>query len=102
MEYVSGDEMEVEDDASDRTADGGVSAGSDEETKDDTDMADASDKSENGEATKNGVSMKVKKKFLNRRERKSLPSKEEIAQKRYAFSKVLNTILQMSTCSVTL
>ncbi|KAG0604774.1 hypothetical protein M758_9G006400 [Ceratodon purpureus] len=73
-----GDQMEVEDVASTRTADGGMSA----DAKDDTDMAEANGKTENGEASKNGEPTKVKRKFLNRRERKSLPSKEEIAQKR--------------------
>ena len=94
MGRVSGDEMEVEDVASTRTADGGMSA----DAKDDTDMAEANGKTENGEATKNGEPTKVKRKFLNRRERKSLPSKEEIAQKRYVMNKDANTtLLQICT-----
>ena len=45
------------------------------------DMAEANDTTDNGESTK------VKRKSLNRRERKSLPSKEEIAEKRYILNK---------------
>jgi hypothetical protein len=96
IEHVSGDEMEVEDVASNRTADGGMSAGSDVETKDDTDMAEVNGKTENGEPAK------VKRKFLNRRERKSLPSKEEIAQKRYGLNKEFSTIRQTSTYGIRL
>jgi len=91
--YVSGDQMEVEDVVSDRTADGGMSAGSDVETKDDIDMAEANGKTKDGEPTK------FKRKFLNRRERKSLPSKEEIAQKRYDLQNVSMLFLLMSTGS---
>lgn len=92
----SGDEMKVEDVASDRTADGGMSAGSDVETKDDIDMAEANGKIEDGKATKNSEPTKVKRKFLNRRERKSLPSKEEIAQKRYVLNNNFDTVLWRS------
>lgn len=67
-----GDEMEVEEVGQDRIADGGASAGN----GDDGDMDVPNGKAENSEPAK------VKRKFLNRRERKSLPSKEEIAQQR--------------------
>jgi ribosomal RNA methyltransferase Nop2 len=75
MNGDEGDGMEVENVGTDRTGDGGVSGGSDLENKD-TDMAEANGKSKAGEAPKE------KRKKLNRRDRKALPSKEEIAQKR--------------------
>lgn len=75
-----GDGMEVEDVATDRTGDGGVSGGSDVENKD-TDMAEANGKIKTAEVPKE------KRKKLNRRDRKALPSKEEIAQKRYSYDK---------------
>ena len=77
---VSDEEMEVEEPASERTADGGMSTGSEDvSTVGDTNMADA-----NG-GTENGVPKKVKRKFLDRRARKNLPSKEDIANTRYVL-----------------
>lgn len=79
--------MEVEEVGQDRIADGGASAGN----GDDGDMDVPNGKAENSEPAK------VKRKFLNRRERKSLPSKEEIAQQRYTLLDV-NVTFQMPNC----